>query len=37
MQLGNYIDARNYLKNYLDMAPTGSCAAQAREMMSQLK
>jgi regulator of sirC expression with transglutaminase-like and TPR domain len=37
MQLGSSTTATQYFKGYLDVAPTGSCAARARELINQLK
>ena len=36
-QLGSSSNASKYLKEYLDIAPTGAYAARARELMSQLQ
>jgi hypothetical protein len=37
MQVGSSSNALKYLKEYIDTAPTGPCAARARELISDLK
>ncbi|MHB0998594.1 MAG: ankyrin repeat domain-containing protein [Armatimonadota bacterium] len=37
MCIGNTSNTKKFLQEYIDIAPTGSCAARAREIIRQLK